>query len=110
MAPSRGPIDADPTVAGPTTIDRLFRDWRYGMRGVSVGGKRTILVPRNPPREGELGMSDPKESLDEHARKRRELLKKTGTATVAPAVALLLESASKPASAQGYVVRTTLIP
>ena len=44
-----------------------------------------------------------KEALDEHAARRRKLLKNAGTlAVTAPAVSLLLANGVKPALAQGY--------
>lgn len=47
--------------------------------------------------------ADPKEVLDEHAARRRALLKNAGTiAVTAPTVSLLLADGVKPAAAQGY--------
>lgn len=48
-------------------------------------------------------MSDMKDTLEKHAQRRRDFLKKSGTVAVAaPAVALLLQAGVKPAFAQGY--------
>ena len=48
-------------------------------------------------------MSDEKDTLATHAQRRRDFLKKSGSAVVsAPAVALLLQASVKPAYAQTY--------
>ena len=52
-----------------------------------------------------------KEVLDEHAARRRALLKNAGkVAVTAPAVSLLLAKGIKPASAQNYNAITTTVP
>lgn len=59
-------------------------------------------------------MSDLQESLELHAQRRRNFLKKSATVAIAaPAITLLLEAGAKPAFAAGYgggVTNTTTFP
>lgn len=56
-------------------------------------------------------MSDTQNTIQKHALRRRDFLKKSATVAVAaPAISLLLQQGIKPAHAEGYGTTTTTTP